>query len=97
VGYGPGEFKPEDPVAGFQVYSNVVTGFQAWPVSVFYLLAMLALGLHIHHGTWSFFQSLGWNNRKRDRALRALGALVALAVAGGNISVPVAVLAGWVR
>jgi len=40
-------------------YHNVVAGFQVWWVSAFYILANLALGLHLYHGLWSMFNSLG--------------------------------------
>ena len=32
------------------------------PVAIFYILANLALGVHLYHGTWSLFQSIGWAN-----------------------------------
>src|SRR5436305_4180874 len=46
------------------VYHNVVTGFQVWWVDAFYIIANLALGLHLYHGLWSMFNSLGLNNPK---------------------------------
>ena len=36
----------------------------------FYWAAIIALALHISHGCWSMFQSLGLNNRSYDRLLR---------------------------
>ena len=41
------------------VYLNVITGFRVWPVAVFYLIAMAALGLHLYHGAWSSIRTLG--------------------------------------
>ena len=41
------------------VYHNLVAGFSRWPVSAFYIVAMLALGLHLYHGVWSLLQTLG--------------------------------------
>ena len=41
------------------IYHNFVAGFQSVPVSLFYIVAMLALGLHLRHGVWSMFQTLG--------------------------------------
>src|SRR6185436_5995286 len=43
-------------------YHNFVYAFQVWWVTLFYVAAMLALGLHVYHGFWSLFQTLGWNN-----------------------------------
>lgn len=80
-----------------QVYANVVTGFRVWPVSLFYILAMLALGLHLYHGIFSLSQSLGVVNARWDGVRRRVAGAITVAVVAGNISIPVAVLAGWVR
>ena len=80
-----------------KVYANVVSGFRVWPVSAFYIAAMLALGLHMYHGVWSMTQTLGLSHPRYDRLRRAGAALFTGLVVAGNISIPVAVLAGWVR
>lgn len=79
-----------------EVYANVVAGFQIWYVSAFYILSMFALGLHLYHGAWSMFQSLGLNNEKLDRRLHLLAAAITFIVVAGNISVPLAVLTGYI-
>jgi succinate dehydrogenase / fumarate reductase, cytochrome b subunit len=92
-------------VVGFQagqyhhlaVYSNIVAGFSVWYVSLFYILAMACLCLHLDHGIWSMLQTLGWNNARTSRALQALSRGLALVLFAGFISVPVAVLAGWLH
>lgn len=94
VGYAPGVFQPEDPNNGFQTYANVVHGFQSWPVSLFYILAMSALAMHLYHGTWSMFQTLGLNNSKWNGVWRGVAIAVAVAVFVGNVSIPIAVLTG---
>lgn len=78
------------------VYHNVVTGFRVWWVSAVYILAMVALGLHLLHGVWSMFQTLGWNSSRYTRFLRGLALVVTAVVVLGNISFPLAVLAGIV-
>lgn len=95
VGYAPGVFQHEDPNNGFQTYANVVNGFRVWPVSLFYIVAMAALCLHLYHGTWSMFQTLGLNSIKYNKLWRAVAIAVAVAVFVGNVSIPIAVLAGW--
>jgi succinate dehydrogenase / fumarate reductase cytochrome b subunit len=80
-----------------KVYVNVVTGFQVWPVSVFYIVAMLALGLHMYHGVWSMTQTLGLAHPRYDRLRRWFAAASTGLVVAGNISIPLAVLAGIVR
>jgi len=91
VGFRPGEFRE------LSVYHNVVAGFSVWYVSLFYVVAMACLCLHLDHGIWSLLQTLGWNNARTTSTLRALSRGVALAVFAGFISVPVSVLAGWLR
>ena len=78
-------------------YQNIVASFSAWYSDVFYILAMLALGLHIRHGFWSAAQTLGANNARRNRALKATANGLALVLTAGFLSVPVAVMTGVVR
>jgi succinate dehydrogenase / fumarate reductase cytochrome b subunit len=91
VGYGPGQYSPTS------VYRNVVVGFSVWYVSAFYILAQLFLGLHWYHGGWSILHTLGVATAWGDRVYAAVGGLIALGVTLGNISVPIAVLAGLVK
>ncbi|MCM2429010.1 succinate dehydrogenase cytochrome b subunit [Streptomyces sp. RKAG337] len=77
-------------------YENIVADFRNWYADVFYIVAMLALGLHIRHGFWSAAQTLGANNARRDRALKALANALALVLTCGFIAVPVAVMTGVV-
>lgn len=77
-------------------YENVVAGFQNPVVSIIYIVAMVALGLHLYHGTWSMFQTLGLNNRRYNGLFRGIATAVALIVAIGNISFPLAVLTGFI-
>ena len=78
-------------------YHNFVTGFQNPLVSGFYILAMLALSLHLYHGAWSFMQTLGLSHPRYDHLRYAFAALVTLVILAGNISFPVAVLTGYVH
>ena len=80
-----------------KVYANVVAGFQVWPVSAFYIVAMLALGLHMYHGVWSMTQTLGLAHPRYDGCRRGFAAAFTGLVVAGNISIPLAVLAGIVR
>jgi len=79
------------------VYRNVVIGFSNPFASAFYILAMLALGLHMYHGLWSMLQTLGLSHERWNPWRRGLALAVAAVVVVGNISIPVAVLAGYVR
>lgn len=79
------------------VNHNFVSGFQVPAVSAFYILSMCALGLHLYHGAWSLLQTLGLSHPRYDAACRAIATTLALLVVAGNISFPLAVLAGLVR
>ena len=86
------DFRPGD------VYHNVVAGFQVWPVSVFYIVSMVLLALHLDHGVWSMLQTLGLTAHPRYKHWARGAALAfAIVVGVGNCSFPIAVLAGWVR
>jgi succinate dehydrogenase / fumarate reductase cytochrome b subunit len=77
-------------------YSNVISGFQSIPAVIVYLLALTALGFHLFHGTWSMFQTLGFNNKRYDGALRGLALALALVVPIGFATVPLAIVFGFV-
>ena len=77
-------------------YQNMVASFSRPVVSGFYIAANLALGLHLYHGVWSMFQSLGLNNRRFNHWRRGLAIGFTLVVVGGNITFPIAVLTGIV-
>jgi len=79
------------------VYNNVVTGFQVWPISLFYVIAMVMLCYHLYHGLWSMFQTLGVSHPVYTSWLRVAAKIIAVAIAVGEISIPVAVLAGFVK
>jgi succinate dehydrogenase / fumarate reductase cytochrome b subunit len=79
------------------VYHNVVTGFQVWWVSLFYIAAQVALGFHLYHGLWSMFQSLGWSHPRFDLWRNGCAHAFAWLITLGNVSFPVAVLSGLVR
>src|SRR3989440_7445482 len=76
------------------VYHNVVASLRVWPVAAAYSAAMVVLGLHLYHGTWSALQTLGLNSPPTYRWRRGAAAAIAVLIAGGYISIPVAVLAG---
>ncbi len=78
------------------VYANFVATFSRAPVTLFYVLAMVLLGLHLYHGAWSMFQSLGINNPRFNAGRRVFAIGLAVLVTVGNAIMPLAVLFGWV-
>ncbi|AOT62337.1 succinate dehydrogenase [Streptomyces fradiae ATCC 10745 = DSM 40063] len=77
-------------------YENVVATFSTWYGNVIYIVAMLAVGLHVRHGFWSAAQTLGAGSARRDRALKGAANALALALTAGFVAVPVAVMTGVV-
>jgi succinate dehydrogenase / fumarate reductase cytochrome b subunit len=80
-----------------EVYANFVATFSRAPVTIFYVLAMVLLGLHLYHGAWSMFQSLGINHPRFNGARRVFAIGLAVLVTVGNAIMPLAVLFGLVE
>ncbi|WP_370416129.1 succinate dehydrogenase [Streptomyces fradiae] len=78
-------------------YQNVIDTFSTWYGNVIYIVAMLAVGLHVRHGFWSAAQTLGVGNARRERALKFLANALALVLTAGFIAVPVGVMTGVVN
>ena len=76
-------------------FNLLVDSFGVWWLTLVYLVAMVALALHLHHGTWSAAQTLGLtNNARARRNAKSLGWVLAVVIAGGFSLVPICVLAG---
>ncbi|MDP9464937.1 MAG: succinate dehydrogenase cytochrome b subunit [Actinomycetota bacterium] len=85
---------------GFQrgdVYRNVDASLSRIPVAALYVVANVALGVHLVHGAWSLFQSMGWNRPRFNKWRRAFAIGFATMIVVGNVSFPIAVLAGIVE
>lgn len=80
-----------------QVYLNVVNGFSVPWVAGLYVVAQLVLWTHLFHGAWSLLQTLGLNHPRYNQRSRSVAKLVATVIVVGNISIPVAVMAGVVK
>lgn len=78
-------------------YENLVASFQREPVAILYIIANLLLGLHIYHGAWSLFQSLGWAHPRFNHWRRGFAMIFAAVIVIGNVSFPVAVMTGLVE
>ncbi|HEY7469740.1 MAG TPA: succinate dehydrogenase cytochrome b subunit [Acidimicrobiia bacterium] len=79
------------------VYANFVASFSRAPVTIFYVVAMALLGLHLYHGAWSMFQSMGINHPRFNVARRYFAIGLAILVTVGNSIMPLAVLFGFVE
>jgi succinate dehydrogenase / fumarate reductase cytochrome b subunit len=79
------------------VYGNIVASFRIWWVSAFYIIAMLALGLHLYHGAWSSIRTLGYAKPSRHPLRRKIALAIAAIVWLGFTLVPVGVVVGLIR
>lgn len=91
TGHAHGSFVKGD------VYANVVSGFKVWWISAAYIATMLALGLHLFHGFWSFLQTLGANHPRYNEWRKIGAAVFAATITCANVSYPTAVLLGLVK
>ena len=87
------EIAPNEP----NVYANVVAGFSNPAISAFYILAIVLLCIHLYHGLWSMFQSLGFSHPRYTPILKKGAAIFAILIAIGNCSIPIAVMTGLVK
>jgi succinate dehydrogenase / fumarate reductase cytochrome b subunit len=79
------------------VYGNLVAGFDIWWVAVLYVVAMVGLGLHLYHGTWSSIRTLGLTRPSTNPFRRRAAAVLAWVLYLGFSLVPIAVIAGIIR
>ncbi|HYJ25244.1 MAG TPA: succinate dehydrogenase cytochrome b subunit [Acidimicrobiia bacterium] len=80
-----------------EVYANFIATFSRAPVTAFYVIAMVVLGLHLYHGAWSMFQSLGINHPRFNAVRRSFAIGLAVLVTVGNAIMPLAVYFGFVE
>lgn len=76
------------------VYSMVFLGFASPIVSLFYVIAIGLLTMHLWHGADSMFQTFGWRNSKWAPGLQRIVALLCIAYFLGNLAIPGAILSG---
>jgi len=86
-----------DPLNRYDVYSMMVYGFQNVWVSAFYIVSLFLLTLHLTHGSSSFFQSLGLNNKRLAPRLASAGRALAWLIFLGYTAIPVAILFGYIK
>lgn len=78
-------------------YENLVNGFKVIPVAALYIAVMVLIGMHLSHGIWSMFQSLGFSHPRYTPIIKKFAAIIAWAIVAGFISIPLAVISGVVR
>jgi len=76
------------------VYHNVTTAFANPVVAIVYMVCNLLLGVHLFHGLWSMFRTLGVSSPRYDRLARGFATALTLTIVGGNVVMPLAILVG---
>jgi succinate dehydrogenase / fumarate reductase cytochrome b subunit len=79
------------------VYQNVIASFSNPIVSAWYIFSMVLLALHLRHGAWSMFQSLGVAHPRHNVFLKKAAIVFAVVIFAGFSAVPLGVLTGLVR
>jgi succinate dehydrogenase / fumarate reductase cytochrome b subunit len=92
-----GYLHPQAQFVAGDVYHNVVSGFQVWWVSAWYIFAICLLGLHLSHGLWSMFQSVGLGHPRLTPYLRTAARVIAILIVLGYISIPISVFLGFIK
>jgi succinate dehydrogenase / fumarate reductase, cytochrome b subunit len=89
-------WRPQGVFDKADVYTNIVMSFRIWWVTLFYVIAMISLGLHVYHGAWSSVRSIGMSQPRQRPLHRTVALGVALILWLGFTAVPVAVFAGLI-
>jgi succinate dehydrogenase / fumarate reductase cytochrome b subunit len=89
--------KLQDAKERFDIYNMMIIGFSNPVVSIFYIVSMALLSLHLSHGVSSMFQSLGLKNRKYGKFIDRLALVAAAVLIVGYSAIPIAVLTGVLK
>ncbi|AHI21741.1 succinate dehydrogenase cytochrome b subunit [Corynebacterium vitaeruminis] len=79
-----------------EIYNNMIAGFSRWPVTIFYVIAMLVLFMHLSHGIWLACSDLGITGKRWRAVLLFCAYLIPAIVMIGNISIPLSIALGWI-
>jgi succinate dehydrogenase / fumarate reductase cytochrome b subunit len=93
----PEEVHANHVPVGVPVYDNIVASLSIPWIAAVYIVGNLALGVHLFHGTWSIFQSLGVNNPRWNKGRKYFAIGFTAVVVIPNLSFPIAVLTGVVK
>ncbi len=77
-------------------FDNMVASLSQWPVAIIYLIGNIALGIHLYHGAWSMFQSMGINSPRYNGVRRAFAAGFVVVTIGMNCVFVIAIVTGFV-
>ena len=89
-------WRPDGGFVKADVYANIVTSFRIWYITLFYVIAMIALGLHLYHGVWSAVRSVGAAQPSPKPLHRRVALAIAVILWLGFTAVPVGVFFGLI-
>lgn len=92
----PGLSLGDVPFSHTDPYTNFVSSFKVPWVAGVYVFSNVLLGMHLYHGSWSLFQSLGLSHPRYNPLRQRLAVGLALTVAIGNVIMPLSVLFGLI-
>src|SRR5687767_10793145 len=98
INFASTDFKTlHDAKQRHDIYNMMVIGFSQPLVSIFYIVSMGLLSLHLSHGVSSMFQSLGWKNERYGRAIDRFALIAAAVLIVGYSAIPIAVMFGVLK
>jgi succinate dehydrogenase / fumarate reductase cytochrome b subunit len=77
-------------------YDRLIASFTNPWVTIFYVVSLLLLGMHLRHGIWSATQTLGQTNKRRERAVNAIAIVVSTLLIAGFLLVPLSIAFGLI-
>ena len=77
-------------------YDRLVASFSNIPITLFYVVAMLLLGLHLRHGIFAATQTLGQTNKRRERIVNGIAYVIATLLTVGFLLVPLSIAFGLI-
>ena len=79
------------------VHDNMIASMQRCPVAIAYIIANIAVAVHLYHGTWSMFQSMGLNNPRYNAARKYFALGVSSLIGVGNVLFPILIVTRVVK
>ena len=83
------------PEGRHDIYKMMVVGFNNTWVTLFYVIGVGLLCLHLSHGASSMFQSIGWRNEAYRPFLDKMARVLAVLIFLGYVSIPIAIKLGY--
>jgi succinate dehydrogenase / fumarate reductase, cytochrome b subunit len=79
-------------------YQNITADFtpERWYITLWYVVALVAIWFHLRHGLWSAVQTLGKSSNRREKTLKAAATAFSTVLIGGFLIVPISATFGWI-